>query len=166
MAVGDAVRHLREQHGWTQQKLGDLTRSRSATISNIEANKHHHPRQDTLMRLAAAFDISVDRLIQIGQDLDAPRPPEAAPTALPSPATQDSRLLTEMESLLVEGRERGFTLDKEALVQQLRIDQVRTILLTVLDSPRDDQIAIARHAHALWHWHQRQGQPPTPEGST
>jgi len=39
MAVGDAVRRLREQQGWTQQKLADLTRFNQGTIANIEANK-------------------------------------------------------------------------------------------------------------------------------
>ena len=159
MAVGDAVRHLREQHGWTQQKLADMTRFAQGTIANIEANKHRYPRQDTLMRLAAAFDMTVDQLLQVVQNPDKNRHPAGAATA--SSTTQDSRLLAEMESLMVEGRTRGFTLDTEALVQQLRLTQVRTLLLAVMSLPRDDQVAIAGHSYALWERRKRKEQGST-----
>ena len=57
------LRKLREQKGFTQEKLARLADISNNTVIRIEAGKNQNPTLETLKRLAKALDISVDDLI-------------------------------------------------------------------------------------------------------
>lgn len=60
--VGDVVRKLRLERGWTQTDLGDAAGGiRKMTIVNIEANSGD-PRQSTLQALATALGVTLEEL--------------------------------------------------------------------------------------------------------
>src|SRR4051794_29710789 len=90
MALGELVRTLRQDRGWKQQELARRTGLPQGTISGIELNKHKNPTQDTLTRLAGAFDLSLAEFLQraaIAPDLLGGTfnlPPEVDPAWLES----------------------------------------------------------------------------------
>ncbi len=56
--IGDHIRKLREEKGWTQQVLGKKT----STISAYETNAKL-PSVDCLIEMAELFDVSLDTLV-------------------------------------------------------------------------------------------------------
>lgn len=61
--ISKTLRKLREQKGFTQEKLARLADISNNTVIRIEAGKNQNPTLETLKRLAKALDISVDDLI-------------------------------------------------------------------------------------------------------
>lgn len=61
--ISKTLRKLREQKGFTQEKLARLADISNNTVIKIEAGKNQNPTLETLKRLAKALDISVDDLI-------------------------------------------------------------------------------------------------------
>ena len=59
--IGSRLRVLRGQRGWTQQRLANVAGVTQRTIQRIESGSVD-PTQETLMALAAAFDIDVSKL--------------------------------------------------------------------------------------------------------
>lgn len=59
--IGQRVRTLREQHGYSQAALGSLIGVEQSQISNIE-NGYGEPSLKTLRRLARVFEVSLDEL--------------------------------------------------------------------------------------------------------
>ena len=58
----ETMRHLRETLGWSQEKLAGKSGISAAAISHFETGKRL-PSFENLIRLADAFDVSIDRLI-------------------------------------------------------------------------------------------------------
>lgn len=54
------IRKLRQERGWSQEQLSELSGLSVRTIQRIE--RGHHPSMETLKALAAAFDTDVARL--------------------------------------------------------------------------------------------------------
>ncbi|MGI8663236.1 MAG: helix-turn-helix domain-containing protein [Acidimicrobiales bacterium] len=74
MALADRVKHLRNEHGWSQGDLAERVSADPAQISRYE-NGRITPSADALIRLAETFDVSCDYLL-----VDtAPRRPFASP---------------------------------------------------------------------------------------
>ena len=59
---GESMRELREALGWKQEKLAEKAGLSASTISHFETGKRL-PSFESLIRLADAFDVSIDRLI-------------------------------------------------------------------------------------------------------
>ena len=57
------VKELRKQKGWTQQKLAEKTELAFNTITKIEQGLAEHPNLKTLLKLADAFEITLDSLV-------------------------------------------------------------------------------------------------------
>jgi transcriptional regulator with XRE-family HTH domain len=70
MALGDRIKTLRTEHGWSQAELGERVNTDSQRISRYE-NGRITPSLDALIRLAEALDVSCDYLLIDG----APRRP-------------------------------------------------------------------------------------------
>ncbi len=63
MALGERIRELRKEHGWSQAELGERVGTDSQRISRYEGGKIT-PSVDALVRLADALDASVDYLVR------------------------------------------------------------------------------------------------------
>jgi transcriptional regulator with XRE-family HTH domain len=70
MALGDRIKTLRTEAGWSQAELGERVHTDSQRISRYE-NGRITPSLDALIRLAEALDVSCDYLLIDG----APRRP-------------------------------------------------------------------------------------------
>ena len=57
--IGDHIRKLREEKGWTQQVLGKKLGKKTSTISAYETNAKL-PSVDCLIEMAELFDVSLD----------------------------------------------------------------------------------------------------------
>jgi transcriptional regulator with XRE-family HTH domain len=68
MLLGDRVRLLRKEHGWSQGDLGTRIGTDAGRISRYEAGKIT-PSLEALVRLADVLEVSVDYLVRE----DAPR---------------------------------------------------------------------------------------------
>ena len=60
---GSNVREARLERGWTQEELARATGLASVQVSRIERGRRE-VRLTTLLRLAAALDVSLDRLVE------------------------------------------------------------------------------------------------------
>jgi transcriptional regulator with XRE-family HTH domain len=62
MALGDRIRQLRKEAGWSQAELGDKTGTDSQRVSRYETGKIT-PSLDAIVRIAEALNISIDHLL-------------------------------------------------------------------------------------------------------
>jgi transcriptional regulator with XRE-family HTH domain len=61
MALGDRIRQLGEEAGWSQAELGDKIGADSQRVSRYETGKIT-PSLDAIVRIAEALNISIDHL--------------------------------------------------------------------------------------------------------
>jgi transcriptional regulator with XRE-family HTH domain len=66
-AVGEHIRDLRRQKGWTQTDLSEAAVLPQATISRIESGAVKHPSIRTLKRIADALGVQFDVFIESRQ---------------------------------------------------------------------------------------------------
>lgn len=62
MAVGDRIRVLREENGWTQNHLAVVAGVPQPTIWRLEKGVISNPKMDILKKVALALEVSVDVL--------------------------------------------------------------------------------------------------------
>lgn len=60
---GRRVKSLREARGWTQEELSDRSMVPAAMISHFETGQRQKASADNLVKLANAFDVTVDYLL-------------------------------------------------------------------------------------------------------
>lgn len=60
--VGQRIKELREQHGWTQFELGSASGIQPSAISRWEQGKTR-PSIDSAMKIADALGITLDDLV-------------------------------------------------------------------------------------------------------
>jgi transcriptional regulator with XRE-family HTH domain len=75
MALGERIRQLRKEHGWSQAELGSKVGTDSQRISRYE-NGRITPSVEALVRLADALEVSVDYLLREGSPRRALLGPE------------------------------------------------------------------------------------------
>lgn len=78
-AVGERIRHLREQRGWTPSELARQAKMHRSHIQRIEDGSFGFPRPATLEKLARALNVQVDEITgreQIRQVTPYDRVPE------------------------------------------------------------------------------------------
>lgn len=61
--IGDRVRDLRAQKGWSQRELGRLSDVSYAIISRLESGDRQWPSIPMAKRLARTLGVSVDYLV-------------------------------------------------------------------------------------------------------
>lgn len=62
MPLGERIKQLRKERGWSQAELGEHLGTDSQRVSRYE-NERITPSIDMLVRLAEALDVSVDYLV-------------------------------------------------------------------------------------------------------
>jgi transcriptional regulator with XRE-family HTH domain len=62
MALGDRIRQLRKEAGWSQAELGDKIGTDSQRVSRYETGKIT-PSLDAIVRIAQALNVSIDHLL-------------------------------------------------------------------------------------------------------
>jgi len=71
MTLGQRIKRLRQERGWSQAQLGQKLGVHQKQISGYERNVHV-PSTELLIRLADGFGVSLDYLVPGGQE-DSPR---------------------------------------------------------------------------------------------
>ncbi len=66
MYIGERIKFLREEKGYTQEKLEEITDIQKGTISKYE-NGHNSPSAENIEKIVNAFNVSVDYLF--GRDV-------------------------------------------------------------------------------------------------
>jgi transcriptional regulator with XRE-family HTH domain len=61
--IASRLKDLRKIKGWSQQKLAEKTDLSFNAITKIEQGLAKHPTLKTLIKLADAFEISIDELV-------------------------------------------------------------------------------------------------------
>jgi transcriptional regulator with XRE-family HTH domain len=69
-ALGQAVKHRREELGLTQEQLDNNTDLHQRWISNVENGKRN-PSYASLRRLAAGLDLSASELLARAEQIEA-----------------------------------------------------------------------------------------------
>lgn len=62
MPLGDRIRQLRKEAGWSQAELGDKIGTDSQRVSRYETGKIT-PSLDAIVRIAQALNVSIDHLL-------------------------------------------------------------------------------------------------------
>jgi transcriptional regulator with XRE-family HTH domain len=62
MALGERIRQLRKEAGWSQAELGEKVGTDSQRISRYETGKIT-PSLDAIVRIGEAFNVSIDHLL-------------------------------------------------------------------------------------------------------
>ena len=66
---GEKIRTLREQHGLSYRKMASRLETSHSHIINLESGKHK-PSVDLIVRIAQAFDVSFDQLMDDDIDIE------------------------------------------------------------------------------------------------
>lgn len=61
--LGDKIRHLRKQKGYTLEKLGELTESSKSYIWELENKNPPRPSADKIAKIAAVLGVTADYLV-------------------------------------------------------------------------------------------------------
>lgn len=61
--LANRLKQLRKEKGWSQQKLAENTGLSFNAVTKIEQGLAKHPTLKTLLKLAEAFEISLDELV-------------------------------------------------------------------------------------------------------
>jgi transcriptional regulator with XRE-family HTH domain len=67
MTLGQRIRRLRQERGWSQAQLGLKLGAHQKQISGYERDVHV-PSSELLIRIAEAFDVSLDYLVSGDKD--------------------------------------------------------------------------------------------------
>ena len=90
--LGDVIRANREQRGWSQSELARRSGLTQGHINQIEAGKRLNPSVEVLQRVAQAFGVGVDSLLQ-----DSPLAPLAQDIAQ-APANELTKLWSRLSA--------------------------------------------------------------------
>lgn len=78
-ALGDKIRTLRKEKGYTLEKLAELTGSSKSYIWELENKRPPRPSAEKISRIAAALGVTIDYLIdeKMGKENEADAVDEA-----------------------------------------------------------------------------------------
>jgi len=100
---GERIAQLREKNALTQEELANKLGISRAALSHYETSRRE-PDYDTINKIAAFFNVSIDYLLSTGSDADGPTRPVAELLELTDeqalgkcPFTIDGRRLTSDE---------------------------------------------------------------------
>ncbi len=81
MRIGDRLKIVRRQHGWSQHELARRAQVRQATIADLESGTSRETRTDVARRLARALGITVDYLVGMYEEEKAEDEPALSAAA-------------------------------------------------------------------------------------
>ena len=61
--ISKRLKELRKERNWTQQDLAQKTNLSFNAVTKIEQGAAKHPTLKTLIKLADAFEVSIDELV-------------------------------------------------------------------------------------------------------
>lgn len=67
MSIGDKIQEYRKEKGITQETLAKLAGIPYTTLAKIESGQVKNPTINTLIKIAAALEITLDELINLKQ---------------------------------------------------------------------------------------------------
>lgn len=62
LRLANAVRALRHERAWSVDRLAEVAGVHRLVILNLESERDHKPRSDTMLKLAAAFGVPLCRV--------------------------------------------------------------------------------------------------------
>lgn len=71
MTIGEKIKVLRRERGWTQGELGEKVGMKAQNISRYEKNKAA-PRESTLAIFAEVFELPISEFTSLAAPLDIP----------------------------------------------------------------------------------------------
>jgi transcriptional regulator with XRE-family HTH domain len=75
MMIHERIREARQQRGWTQAQLAQVSGISLGYIKQLEGGHKPNPTQDTLNKLARAFSVPVSTLLGEDDEFATPIPP-------------------------------------------------------------------------------------------
>lgn len=66
--LGEVIKRLRKERGWTQSQLGEKIGVKKAAVQKYESGVVINIKQDTLNKMAAAFDTTAGMLVAMGNE--------------------------------------------------------------------------------------------------
>jgi transcriptional regulator with XRE-family HTH domain len=70
--LGDKIRQLRKQKGYTLEKLGELTESSKSYIWELENRNPPRPSADKVAKIASALGVTAEYLVDPSETVSAP----------------------------------------------------------------------------------------------
>jgi transcriptional regulator with XRE-family HTH domain len=68
-ALGDKIRRLRKEKGFSLDKLAELTESSKSYIWELENKSPPRPSADKLAKIAAKLDTTIEYLLDVGETI-------------------------------------------------------------------------------------------------
>jgi transcriptional regulator with XRE-family HTH domain len=78
-AFGKAIRIVRQEKGWSQEKLAEVAGLDRTYISGLERGARN-PALSTVERVAAALDVQLSTLLRQAEEIHSSPPPRAKKT--------------------------------------------------------------------------------------
>ena len=116
MTIGEKIKRLRKENGWTQQDLGDRVGVQKAAINKYETGVVVNLKLQAIKDLARAFDVNPVWLMNDDEEW----PPMPSTKSLIARAAQQDRDAAE-ESALIEAWRTAEEWQKEAVRKLLNI---------------------------------------------
>lgn len=66
--LGDVIKKMRKDRGWTQSQLGEKIGVKKAAVQKYESGTVKNIKQETLNKLAEAFDTTAGMLVAMGNE--------------------------------------------------------------------------------------------------
>lgn len=127
--LGENIRKLRQARGLTQQQLADIMgASNYTTISKWESGANS-PRGGDLVKLSELFNVSVDELLGINDNITLKSDYKYIPTAISAGIQLDVEAITECETITIPDVIMGrYARDENIFITRVNGDSMNKVI--------------------------------------
>lgn len=127
--LGENIRKLRQARGLTQQQLADIMgASNYTTISKWESGANS-PRGGDLVKLSELFNVSVDELLGINDNITLKSDYKYIPTAISAGIQLDVEAITECETITIPDVIMGrYARDENVFITRVNGDSMNKVI--------------------------------------
>lgn len=127
--LGENIRKLRQARGLTQQQLADIMgASNYTTISKWESGANS-PRGGDLVKLSELFNVSVDELLGINDNITLKSDYKYIPTAISAGVQSDVEAITECETITIPDVIMGrYARDENIFITRVNGDSMNKVI--------------------------------------
>lgn len=127
--LGENIRKLRQARGLTQQQLADIMgASNYTTISKWESGANS-PRGGDLVKLSELFNVSVDELLGINDNITLKSDYKYIPTAISAGIQLDVEAITECETITIPDVIMGrYAKDENIFITRVNGDSMNKVI--------------------------------------
>lgn len=127
--LGENIRKLRQARGLTQQQLADIMgASNYTTISKWESGANS-PRGGDLVKLSELFNVSVDELLGINDNITLKSDYKYIPTAISAGIQSDVEAITECETITIPDVIMGrYARDENIFITRVNGDSMNKVI--------------------------------------